>query len=56
MNVLEFPKSWNVYDSIGECYAAMGNKEKAITFYKKSLALNPKNAGGTQALKALGAE
>lgn len=56
MNILEFPKSWNVYDSMGECCAAMGEKEKAITFYKKSMALNPSNAGGAEALKALGAE
>lgn len=56
LNVREFPKSWNVYDSMGECYAAMGQKEKAITLYKKSLALNPNNTGGTEALKALGAQ
>jgi CubicO group peptidase (beta-lactamase class C family) len=56
LNVREFPKSWNVYDSLGECYAAMGQKEKAITLYKKSLALNPNNTSGAEALKKMGAE
>ena len=53
VNVREFPKSWNVYDSMGECYALSGDKEKAVAFYKKSVEMNPKNAGGIEALKKL---
>lgn len=56
MNVREFPKSWNVYDSLGECYVAMGKKDKAISMYKKSLELNPKNTAGAEELKKLGAD
>ena len=53
LNVEFYPKSFNVYDSLGEAYATSGEKELAIANYKKSLELNPKNAGGTRALKKL---
>ncbi len=56
--VLEFnrsfyPKSWNVYDSLGEVYLKLGQKEKAKKMYQKSLDLNPKNTSATQALEKL---
>lgn len=53
VNVELYPNSWNVYDSLGEAYMANGDKELAITNYKKSLELNPKNRGGVQMLKKL---
>ena len=53
MNVESFPDSWNVYDSLGEAYLAIGNKEKAIENYKKSIALNPQNENGKKILKEL---
>ncbi len=53
MNVDAFPQSFNVYDSLGEAYAAAGEKELAIKNYEKSVALNPKNQGGIDALKKL---
>lgn len=53
LNVEFFPKSWNVYDSLGEAYMANGDKDLAITNYKKSLELNPKNTAGIQMLKKL---
>ena len=53
VNVELYPNSWNVYDSLGEAYMANGDKELAITNYKKSLELNPKNSGGVQMLKKL---
>ncbi|CAN5673236.1 hypothetical protein BH18ACI4_BH18ACI4_13470 [soil metagenome] len=53
LNVELYPKSWNVYDSLGEAHRANGDKELAITNYKKSLELNPKNSGGAQMLKKL---
>jgi CubicO group peptidase (beta-lactamase class C family) len=53
LNVEFYPKSFNVYDSLGEAYATSGEKELAIANYKKSLELNPKNAGGAKALKKL---
>ena len=46
----------NTYDSLGEAYMTHGDKELAITNYKKSLELNPKNTGATRALAILTGE
>ena len=54
LNVDEFPKSANVYDSYGEALLKNGNKEQAIVNYKKSLELNPRNTGAIKVLKDLG--
>jgi putative intracellular protease/amidase len=43
LNCKAFPKSWNVWDSLAEAYMKAGNKMDAITNYKRSLELNPKN-------------
>jgi tetratricopeptide (TPR) repeat protein len=53
LNVAAFPKSPNVYDSLGEAYLAAGEKEMAISNYQRSLELNPSNAGAVEALKKL---
>jgi glyoxylase-like metal-dependent hydrolase (beta-lactamase superfamily II) len=53
MNVAHFPESWNVYDSLGEAYAAKGDRARAIQFYRRSLELNPANTNGTAALDRL---
>lgn len=55
LNVSEHPKSWNVYDSLGEAYMKQGKKEPAIENYRKSLELNPNNENGKDMLKKLGA-
>jgi CubicO group peptidase (beta-lactamase class C family) len=47
------PQSWNVYDSLAEAYAAHGDRELAITNYKKSIELNPKNQNAIDLLKRL---
>jgi tetratricopeptide (TPR) repeat protein len=47
------PDSWNVYDSLGEAYAAAGQKAQAVEQYEKSLKLNPKNEHATAALAKL---
>jgi len=39
----QFPESANAYDSIGEAYFALGEKDLALDNYKKSLAMNPDN-------------
>jgi len=51
LNVALFPDSFNVYDSLGEAYMVVGEKELAIKNYKKSLELNPNNANATEMLK-----
>lgn len=53
LNVEAFPKSSNVYDSLGEAYMVNGDKELAIKNYQKSVELNPRNVGGIEALKKL---
>ena len=56
LNVEMFPKSANVYDSLGEAYAAHNDKELSIASYKKSLELDPNNANGKARLAALTGE
>jgi len=53
LNVEAYPQSANTYDSLGEAYLAAGNKELAITNYKKSLELNPQNTSASRALALL---
>jgi len=52
-NVQEFPRSSNVYDSLGEAYAKVGEKDLAIENYEKSLQLDPKNQNAVERLKKL---
>jgi hypothetical protein len=40
-NAERFPKSANVWDSLGEAYALKGDKPNAIKNFKKALTLNP---------------
>ncbi|MBK8504143.1 MAG: tetratricopeptide repeat protein [Saprospiraceae bacterium] len=53
-NIKRFPKSSNVYDSVAEAYMELGEKDKAIEHYRKSLVINPGNANGVEKLKKLG--
>ncbi|MBF4493840.1 serine hydrolase [Flavobacterium sp. MR2016-29] len=50
INVENFPKSGNVYDSLAEAYLADGNKKLAIENYTKSIALDPTNENGKKVL------
>jgi tetratricopeptide (TPR) repeat protein len=53
MNVFLYPNSANVYDSVAEAYEN-GNRKLAITNYKRSLELDPKNTKAAEQLKRLG--
>jgi predicted membrane protein DUF2306 len=53
LNVETYPRSSNVYDSLGEAYADDGDKPNAISNYQKSLQLDPKNAGAVRMLQKL---
>ncbi len=53
LNVAEFPKSWNVYDSLGEAYLDDGQTALAIDNYEKSVVLNPRNTAGAEIVKKL---
>lgn len=52
-NTLDFPGSWNVWDSLAEAYMDKGDKELAIKYYEKSLELSPANTNAAQQLKKL---
>jgi uncharacterized membrane protein len=53
LNVEAYPRSGNVYDSLGEAYMDDGNTPLAIVNYQKSLQLNPKNGGAVKMLQKL---
>lgn len=53
LNVKLFPKSYNVYDSLGEGYMTIGEHKLAIKNYEKSLKLNPKNTGAVDMIKKM---
>jgi tetratricopeptide (TPR) repeat protein len=53
LNVEAYPQAANTYDSLGEAYLAAGNKELAITNYKRALEINPQNTGAARVLASL---
>jgi len=53
LNLEGFPNQWEVWDSAGEGLAVDGQREAAITHYKKSLEMNPANKDGEVMLKLL---
>ncbi len=53
INVSLYPRSFNAYQSLGEAYAANGDKALAIRNYERSLELNPGNQNAVDALKKL---
>jgi len=55
LNVEMFPAAFNPYDSLGKAYLARGDTALAIQNYRRSVELNPNNAGGVEALRKLGA-
>jgi predicted negative regulator of RcsB-dependent stress response len=58
LNTERHPESPNTWDSLGEAYALSGDKQNAITNFKKSLSLNPPanvKANSEKYLKQLGA-
>ncbi|RNL78152.1 alpha/beta hydrolase [Sinomicrobium pectinilyticum] len=48
-----YPDSANLYDSLAEGYLVMGNKEKAIESFEKSLELNSRNQNAINRLEQL---
>jgi len=53
LNVESFPQSFNTWDSLAEALMNRGDKAKAIAYYEKSLALNPKNTNAVAMLAKL---
>lgn len=54
INVIQFPRSANAFDSRGETYMLNGEKAKAILDYKKSLELDPYSMNAIRKLNELG--
>jgi CubicO group peptidase (beta-lactamase class C family) len=52
-NTIDFPKSWNAWDSLAEAYVTLGDNENAIKYYEKSLELDPNNKNAAEQLKKL---
>jgi CubicO group peptidase (beta-lactamase class C family) len=53
LNVGAFPRSANVYDSLGEAYLARGDTSLAVTNYRKSVELDPGNTNAVNILKRI---
>lgn len=53
LNTKEYPKAWNVWDSLGEGHEMSGNLDQALKYYKRSVELNPKNQHGIDRIKEL---
>ncbi len=53
INATEYPRSANVYDSLGEAYEAKGDVAEAIRNYERSLQLDPANTNAVEKLKEL---
>jgi tetratricopeptide (TPR) repeat protein len=51
--LLDFPNSWNGYDSLGEAWFKKGDKEQAKKFLEKSIKLFPDNQHAIELLKQL---
>jgi len=52
-NTLAFPDDANTWDSLGECYLAMGDLELSKENYEKSLELNPENTNAVRVLMGI---
>ena len=53
LNAESYPNSANVYDSLGDGYQAVGNKDEAIKSYEKALAIDPNYASSLEQVKKL---
>jgi glyoxylase-like metal-dependent hydrolase (beta-lactamase superfamily II) len=53
MNTQAFPESWNVWDSLAEAHMNGEDRDKAESYYAKSVALNPDNVNGKNYLSKL---
>jgi beta-lactamase regulating signal transducer with metallopeptidase domain len=53
LNVKEYPKSWNVYDSLGEALMVAERYDESRKYYEKALAMNPEAESAKKALAEL---
>ncbi len=55
-NIDLFPDAPNVYDSMGEACMVSGDTAKAISYYRKSVELDPVNQNGLNMLASMGVD
>ena len=53
LNTEAYPKSANVYDSLGDAYQAAGRKDDAIKSYEKALAIDPNYPSSVESIRKL---
>jgi tetratricopeptide (TPR) repeat protein len=53
LNTEAYPKSANVYDSLGDAYQAAGRKDDAIKSYEKALAIDPSYPSSLESIRKL---
>jgi len=53
LNASNYPNSFNAFDSLGEAYLLVNDKNKALENYEKSLRLNPNNENAKQMIDKL---
>lgn len=53
LNVQEYPKSWNCYDSLGEAYMVAKNYHQAAKFYQIAVDMNPESEHSRNQLQKL---
>lgn len=51
LNTNLYPDAFNTWDSYGECLFILGQKDKSLKAYKKSLRLNPNNKNAATIIK-----
>jgi len=51
-----FPKDANCWDSLGACYLTLGDGDKAASFFRKALEIDPQLQSSIQALKKINQE
>ena len=59
LNIKDYPKSANTYDSLAESYLETGEKKLALEFYKKALEVDsnyPNAAAAREVIKKLEVE
>jgi imidazolonepropionase-like amidohydrolase len=53
LNVEAYPKSSNVYDSLGKAYSDNGDAQQALENYEKSIQLGSRNSGAIEKIRQL---
>jgi len=53
INTLLFPQSFNTYDSYAEVLLKLNKKEAALSMYRKSVQLNPKNENAVKMIQTI---